>query len=303
MSFNLNEEVIDGHLVTAETKKLWAVEMDLAKHLLDVCAKYNLKIWATGGTLLGAVRHKGFIPWDDDMDFCMMRNDYDKLVEIGPSEFKEPYFFQSFYTDNFWGGMVKIRRSDTAMLGKGYKYYKPMNFGCAIDVFVMDAIPDDLKVFKKLYNRIRFKRRFLQNYRILDPKQLPLFGKLKHGLITAYVKLNNPIKLQAKIRSFLSENKINNNKECGLIDYSALVGNDISKITLRSSRNCYEETIEMPFHDMMMPIPQGYDEILRRQYGNYMVPVKGTANHSTFIIDCSRSYKDVLTELKTKDYL
>ena len=94
---NMHEEVIDGHLVTTETKKLWAVEMDIAQKLLDVCKKHNLPIWAEAGTLLGAVRHKGFIPWDDDMDFCMMRKDYEKLMEIAPHEFLYPYFFQSFY--------------------------------------------------------------------------------------------------------------------------------------------------------------------------------------------------------------
>ena len=61
MSFNLNEEVIDGHTVTADIKKLWAVEMDLAKKLLEVCEKYNLKIWAEGGTLLGAVLFLGMM--------------------------------------------------------------------------------------------------------------------------------------------------------------------------------------------------------------------------------------------------
>ena len=99
MSFNLNEEVMDGHTVTADMKKLWAVEMDLAKKLLEVCKKYNLKIWAEGGTLLGAVRHKGFIPWDDDLDFVMMRDDFEKLIEIGPKEFNEPYFLQTIYNN------------------------------------------------------------------------------------------------------------------------------------------------------------------------------------------------------------
>ena len=80
MNFNLNEEIIDGHLVIEEDKKLWAVEMDLAEKLLNVCKKHDLKIWAEGGTLLGAVRHKGFIPWDNDMDFVMMRDDYEKLI-------------------------------------------------------------------------------------------------------------------------------------------------------------------------------------------------------------------------------
>ena len=75
----LEEEVIDGVKVDRKTKEIWAVEMDLYFQLRRVCEKYGLKYFADGGTLLGAVRHKGFIPWDDDMDFAMKRDDYEKL--------------------------------------------------------------------------------------------------------------------------------------------------------------------------------------------------------------------------------
>lgn len=186
MKFNLDEEVIDGHLVTAETKKLWAVEMDLATHLLEVCNKYNLKIWATGGTLLGAVRHKGFIPWDDDMDFCMMRDDYNKLVEIGPKEFKDPYFFQSIYTDNLGGGLVKLRNSNTTMLENGYWNYKERNLGCAIDIFVMDAIPIEKPSFQKEYKTIRFLRRIVNNYKLLNTAKQSFRTKISNICISCF---------------------------------------------------------------------------------------------------------------------
>jgi len=297
MSFNLNEEVIDGYLVTAETKKLWAVEMDLAKQLLDVCAKYNLKIWATGGTLIGAVRHKGFVPWDDDMDFCMMRDDFNKLVSIGPTEFHDPYFFQSFYTDCFWGGMIKLRQSDTAMIPSNWKL-REYNMGIFIDVFVLDAIPDDELMFAKMYRKVKMKRKLLHNNNIVHPENLPLISKIKHSLISCYFKFISPENTHKNVVRLLSENSIEDNQECGLIDFSALEGHDINKITLRCNKHCYDETIDLPFHDMVIPAPKGYDELLRRQYGDYMTPVMGGQFHTNIIIDCNRSYKEVLAELK-----
>ena len=80
-TMNLNEEVRNGYLITAETKKVWAVQIDLLKHLVDACQRHNLKIWADGGTLLGTVREHGYIPWDDDIDMFMLREDYERLRE------------------------------------------------------------------------------------------------------------------------------------------------------------------------------------------------------------------------------
>ena len=93
-------EVRSGYQVPSESKKLWAVELDLLNEFKRVCKEYGIRYYAVGGTLIGAARHNGFIPWDDDIDVAMMWDDFKKFMEIAPYEFKYPYFFQSYKTDD-----------------------------------------------------------------------------------------------------------------------------------------------------------------------------------------------------------
>ena len=137
--FNLEEEMICDHLVTADVKRLWAVEMDLAQQLRAICEKHNIRYYAGGGTLLGAVRHQGFIPWDDDMDFLMLKKDYDRFCEVAAKELKEPYCFQSSFA------MSRIRNSNTTgcTMVEMKNALPSTNLGIFIDIFPLLSIPDN----------------------------------------------------------------------------------------------------------------------------------------------------------------
>ena len=80
----LKEEYRNGYLITEKMKKVWAVELDLLSELDRVCKKYNIKYYAAFGTLLGAIRDKGFIPWDDDIDVWLLRDEYERLKQVAP---------------------------------------------------------------------------------------------------------------------------------------------------------------------------------------------------------------------------
>ena len=147
----LKEEIRCEYMITPEKKAVWAVELDLLTEFDRVCKKNNIKYCADGGTLLGAVRHKGFIPWDDDIDLAMLRSEYEKLCEVAPKEFKEPYFFQTDKTDiDYARGHAQLRNSRTtgilkSEMGTGCKF----NQGIFIDIFPFDAVPEDEKEKKR----------------------------------------------------------------------------------------------------------------------------------------------------------
>ena len=90
----LKEEVREDYTVSENMKKLWLVELDILNKLIQVCNKYGITYFADAGTLLGAVRHKGFIPWDDDIDIILPRKDYDKLLSVAKEEFQYPYYVE-----------------------------------------------------------------------------------------------------------------------------------------------------------------------------------------------------------------
>ena len=131
-----------------KTKKIWAVELDLMNELLRVCNKYDIKIFAFGGTLLGAVRHHGFIPWDDDMDFCMDRANYNELLKHC-DEFKHPYFLQFAQSDEkYFFGYARLRNSNTTGIIE-WNRSPDYNNGIYIDIFVLDGYLEDEKKVKK----------------------------------------------------------------------------------------------------------------------------------------------------------
>ena len=91
------DEMRSGFLVTSHRKKLWNVQIGIVNEFARICKKHNLRWFAHGGTLLGSVRHKGFVPWDDDMDVALFRPDYEKFRQIVVDEIRAPYFFDPWY--------------------------------------------------------------------------------------------------------------------------------------------------------------------------------------------------------------
>ncbi len=136
----LDEEVRCGYTVTSSMKKIWAVELDLLAKFDEVCSKHAIQYVALWGTALGAVRHNGFIPWDDDIDVGMDRENYDKLCAIAPKEFKEPYFFQNALTDRaYFSPMARLRNSLTTAAIRGFDTLD-YNNGIYIDIDILDGL-------------------------------------------------------------------------------------------------------------------------------------------------------------------
>lgn len=294
--FNLEEETRRGYTISKEMKKVWAVELELLSKLLEVCEKHHLRIWADGGTLLGTIREKGYIPWDDDIDMVMLRDDYDKLVSIAKEEFKSPYFFQCGYTDKFPFGFSKLRKDGTsAILAQEFDIYEHQ--GIFIDIFPYDAVPDDenemLKQKKEVEDNIRKLKVFCNHYYS--------FTNFRHNI---YIyKTIHEIKKKGfshcynEYENLFRKYKI---KECKCV---SCISFHYNFNRFLRSKYLYEKTLYLPFENISIPVPIGYHEILKLEYGeDYMTPIKGNSLHGGFLFLCADiPYGQVLPSIK-KDH-
>ena len=146
--FSLEEEIRCDFVVSEKRKKIWKTQLEMALEVKRICEKHNIKYFIMWGTLLGAVRHKGYIPWDDDFDIAFLRKDYEKFCKIAKKEVSYPLFFQDALSDReFFMGYTRIRDSRTT----GWILENPSpnyNNGIFIDIYPLDVIPSNTYVWK-----------------------------------------------------------------------------------------------------------------------------------------------------------
>ena len=288
MNDYLAPELRDGFYVDTNRKKIWKVELDLLNELQSVCSKYNLKCFANGGTLLGAIRHNGFIPWDDDLDVAMTRKDFNILCQIGDKEFKNPYFLQTALSDrSYFIGIARLRKSNTTGIISFFSE-KVYNNGIYIDIYVYDKIPDDEKQLKKKIREVKIYNALLDNYydfnNTTGNKLLsyfkPFFSLTKHFI--SYERL---------YELYVNSCSEYNNKE----EYSTLgflcMPYFIKYIeTIEGVNNLTEHKFEYT----TILVPADYDNMLSSAYGDYMqfppVEKRGTWHDGVITFDPDVSF-------------
>ena len=139
------------NITTEEVKLIQKIQLDILKEVDRICKSENIRYGIDGGTLLGAIRHKGFIPWDPDVDVIMLREDYEKFYNASLRLMNNnKYFLQEERTDSYYRwGFTKIRRVDTNFVRVGQEHLKMQN-GIFIDILIMDNVPDNY-IKRKLY--------------------------------------------------------------------------------------------------------------------------------------------------------
>lgn len=256
--------------------ELKEIELDILSFIHDFCQKHHLKYWIAFGTLLGAVRHKGFIPWDDDVDVCMPREDYDKFLKLMMRESDERYRLIAQENDEeYYFTFARLVDNRTTLKLRGMREIRKM--GVFVDVFPLDIAPPESE-----------KNKWQEEFNILQRKTnctIPRTAHYQEHSWRTMIKIIRqiPDRFHYGVKNFDTYRK--QWREC-LIQYNDSEGKEYicQGIEWIYNRSIFDKTIELEFENRKFLAPSKYDEFLKISYGNYMElpPVEKRVSHHHF---------------------
>lgn len=235
-------------------EELQQVQLQVLDYIDEVCQKNGLKYFLDCGTLLGAVRHKGFIPWDDDIDLIMPRADYERLYEIMKDD--ERYRFVCHKNDeNYILTFGKVYDTRTVIKEK---VVDEVNYGVFVDITPFDHLPDN-KVIRFLYQTRMRNLCLLYRYKALKYEPKGLKGRIMKTLSNCRSIRSYILKIDKLAQKY-------NQKKTKFVWTTVFTYLPYAAI----EQEVYEKSVPLQFEDRTYPAPQGYERRLRLAYGNYM---------------------------------
>ena len=278
-------EVRDGFEVPSMMKRAWAAQMEVLHVVADVCNKNEIRYFADFGTLLGAVRHKGMNPWDDDIDICVVREEYNRLIEILPYQLPYGFVVAGMYADSerlqeaAFVPHLRVIADETLWNFNDYmRYFHGFPYQrVGIDIFPIDYISRDDGFVDIQKNIVRLGIILLRDWdELIEQKMLDAyleeFSKLCNVNFDKQTNIKNYIwRVIDKISSICDRNES---------DYCTNFAIWLKNERCWFPKECYNTFIRIPFENFSVNAPKMYDEVLKAEFGeNYMTPIMGGAGH------------------------
>lgn len=276
----LKDEVRDGFYISGKMKRCWAAQLKVLSEIDKVCKKYNITYFAEWGTLLGTIRHGGYIPWDDDLDICMKRADYDRFIKIASKELPEGYAAHTYESEfPIWDFMCRVANTTSIRLDEEFlKENYDCPYAVGIDVFPLDYMAPDEEKEADQYEKLNYALTVAEEYDqgVLDKLKLETKLTKIEKYSNERIDRNGDIKRQLykiadKYFSLYGE---------GDSEYLTQIG---IRSTTRSGhvfkKEYYSRAVYLDFEGFSMPVPIGYQNILKQKYGDFMKLVKIGGSH------------------------
>ena len=288
------DEIRDGWLVKSDMKKVWQRQLEIWQEVDRICRKHKITYWAAYGTLLGAARHGGFIPWDDDFDLWMMRPDYNRFYEVVEEE-----LIQSgglFEIERKIFTVTKIVHSQTTLLALG-NIDDESPKGLMIDIFPLDVAQDGTRTSFFAVNAISELLGTAYNYPVIV-EHVQSGGKTVNDW-SVIETLHNILDAhnQYEFLNIFAEGVF----DCSLtVNWIEII--IFNKKTLPQPKSCYDKTIYLPFEMIELPAPIDYDKVLACCYGDWRKPVIDRDGKLGFVHSADIPYREFLQRINLDFY-
>jgi len=259
-----------------DTKELRAVQIGILDYLDTFCKEHGIRYFLVSGTLLGAVRHKGYIPWDDDIDVGVPRSDYEKLIKLFENGKNGKYVMYHFSKQpDYMYPFAKLCNDETVL-----KEDEGGNeFGIYIDVFPFDNMPTDESERAKFFSEYDALWKDL-THKTLVFKKRPGFTGFYHNMSVVYYKLRFMFTSSTSISKEIDRHaqKYDDVEDC---EYAGLASWGTPLVAVK--KECLTDCVQLEFEGKQYPVPKGYDGYLKAVYGDYMqLPPEEKRFHHNF---------------------
>ncbi len=293
------DEVREGFYISGMMKRVWAAQMEVLAEIDRVCKIHGIRWFADIGTLLGAVRHKGFIPWDDDLDIVMLRDDFERFHKIAAKSLKPGYRFLRRGYGEFQEKIARVINGITIDFGRErLEAFHDCPYAIGVDIFVLDYLTPNEE-------EEELRRQLVQALMMIVEQMKGVSGQPDPETD----ELLRLVEDRCGVHIERDENLLN--RVFWLIDdlsrmYPPEGAKDVTHMfcwanwhSHRYSLSWFRETVQLPFEHITINAPADYDDILKVEYGDYHVIRKGWAGHQYPFY--SGQEKMFLEKLQTED--
>ncbi len=282
------EETRDGFTIPAFMKHAWASQLELLNKVDIICEENDIPYFADYGTLLGTIRHKGYIPWDDDIDLCMMRHDLERFCEV-VDNYDGILIHTCYNAPDHGFHAARVMNSTMFTVERDvYKEYHGFPFPVGLDIFTLDYVPREKEFEKEQIEALKVcstafhSKEWLDKHTPVDKEYVQQFAEYK----TAVKWLEKNCGMEFSDENPSQQEILILNEEIG-----GLYGDEESDYITQFACLCvgwdyyipkdaYSSSIRMPFENTTVPVPVGYDLLLRKKYGDeYMTPIQADSGH------------------------
>lgn len=289
----------EGFYVPSQIKQAWAAQLQILKEIDRVCTENGLKYFADWGTLLGAVRHGGYIPWDDDMDIAMRRDDYMKLLEIAPKAFPQGYHIQTYENqDDYWLFMGKlVAKNHMCFEQEHLQQFNGFPYIACVDIFVLDNVYMDPSKEEERRKNLLFALGVADGIvegTYSGSRAEGMIKELERKLKVRIARSGNPITMGRIIYKEIEKAFAQvADKDTDIV--TQLFPGGLKDNRRHMPKSIFEDTIRIPFEDMLVSVPLAYDYFVEKCYGNYWnIRKDGGAHQYPFFEGQKTNLKKVL---------